>query len=60
MKRTIVFFVSTFFLTACTPGIGIGVPVGKIGYAGVGVNKNGLHPSAGVRVAPHVGVGVSL
>jgi|GEM_PF-3195367 len=46
------------FLSGCTPGIGVGLPVGKVGYAGVGVNKNGLHPSAGVRVAPHVGVGL--
>ena len=45
-------------MNACTPGIGIGVPVGPAGYVGVGVNKNGVHPSAGVR-AGSVGVGVS-
>ena len=47
-------------MNACTPGIGVGVPVGNVGYAGVGVNKNGVHPSAGVRVASNVGVGVAL
>jgi hypothetical protein len=47
-----------FFLNACTPGIGIGVPVGPAGYVGVGVNKNGVHPSAGVSTGS-VGVGVS-
>jgi len=46
-------------LTACTPGIGIGILLGPVGFVGVGVNKNGLHPSAGVRAGP-VGVGVDV
>lgn len=46
------------FLNACTHGIGVGIPVGSAGYVGVGVNKNGVHPSAGVR-AGSIGVGVS-
>ena len=60
MKIILLLLFSIFFLTGCTPGIGVGVPVGKVGYAGVGVNKNGVHPSVGVRVAPHVGVGAAL
>ena len=60
MLRFTFTLVLLIFLSGCTPGIGVGLPVGKVGYAGVGVNKNGLHPSVGVRVAPHVGVGTAL
>ena len=52
--------ITMILLNVCTPGIGMGIPIGKLGYIGVGVNKNGVHPSAGVRVAPRVGVGVGL
>ncbi len=58
MKRTFLLSITALALNACTPGIGIGIPSGPIGFAGVGVNKNGLHPTAGVR-AGSVGVGVS-
>jgi len=58
MKRTFLLFMIALSLNTCTPGIGIGVPLGPVGFASVGVNKNGLHPSAGVRAGP-VGVGVS-
>lgn len=60
MLKLVLSIIIMIYLNGCTPGIGVGLPVGKVGYAGVGVNKNGLHPSAGVRVAPHVGVGVAL
>jgi len=49
---------ASLFLTACTPSIGIGIPIGGIGFVGVGANKNGIHPTAGVHAGP-VGVGVS-
>jgi len=49
---------ASLFLTACTPGIGIGLPVGNIGFLGVGINKNGIHPNVGVRAGP-VAIGVS-
>ena len=58
MKKTFFLLLSSLLLNACTPGIGIGVPLGPVGFVGVGVNKNGVHPSAGVRSGP-VGVGVS-
>lgn len=58
MKKTFLLFITAFTLNACTPGIGIGIPLGPIGFAGVGVNKNGLHPTVGVHAGP-VGVGVS-
>ena len=51
-------FITALTLNACTPGIGIGIPLGSVGFAGVGVNTNGLHPTAGVRAGP-VGVGLS-
>ena len=60
MFRFILALIFILFLNGCTPGVGVGIPVGKIGYAGVGVNKYGVHPSFGVIVAPHVGVGVAL
>ncbi|MEA2047006.1 MAG: hypothetical protein U9O64_01010 [Campylobacterota bacterium] len=58
MKKTFIVLLSALFLTACTPGVGIGLPLGPVGFVGVGVNKNGVHPTAGVRAGP-VGVGVS-
>ncbi len=58
MKIIFIFLLLGFLLTACTPGIGIGIPVSKMGYIGVGANKNGLHTNAGVHYGP-VGVGVS-
>lgn len=58
MKKTFLFFITALTLTACTPGIGIGIPLGPVGFVGVGANKNGLHPTAGVRAGP-VGVGIS-
>ena len=58
MKRISTLLFLSFFFTACTPGIGIGIPIGGAGFVGVGVNKNGVHPSAGVHAGP-VGVGVS-
>ena len=58
MKRTCSLLITALALNACTPGIGIGIPLGPVGFVGVGVNKNGAHPTAGVR-AGSVGVGVS-
>jgi len=58
MKTIFTLLTLALFLTSCTPGIGIGIPVGKIGYIGVGANKNGISPSAGVHAGP-VAVGVS-
>ena len=58
MKRTFFLLITALTLNACTPGIGIGIPLGPVGFVGVGVNKNGLHPTAGVHAGP-VGVGVS-
>lgn len=58
MKKIIFLLLSVLFLGACTPGVGIGLPIGPAGFVGVGVNKNGVHPTAGVRAGP-VGVGVS-
>ena len=60
MFKLTLFLIGIILLNGCTPGIGLGIPVGKLGYVGVGVNKNGLHPSAGVRVAKGVGVGAAL
>jgi hypothetical protein len=58
MKNIFILLILALFFTACTPGIGIGIPVGKIGYVGVGANTNGVHTSAGVHSGP-VAVGVS-
>lgn len=58
MKKIYLLLITAFILNACTPGIGIGIPLGPVGFAGVGINTNGLHPTAGVRAGP-VGVGVS-
>jgi len=58
MKKLLFFVVSLFIFNGCTPGIGIGIPLGPVGFVGVGANKNGLHPTAGVHAGP-VGVGVS-
>jgi len=58
MKKILLFLIIALTLNACTPGIGIGIPLGPVGFAGVGVNKYGVHPTAGVRAGP-VGVGVS-
>ena len=58
MKITLPLLFSLLILNACTPGVGIGIPLGPVGFVGVGVNKNGVHPNAGVR-AGNVGVGVS-
>ncbi len=58
MKKTFLLLLSALFLNACTPGIGIGIPLGPVGFVGIGANKNGIHPSAGVRAGP-VGIGVS-
>ena len=58
MKKIFLLLLSSLFFNACTPGIGIGIPLGPVGFVGVGANKNGLHPTAGVR-AGSVGVGVS-
>lgn len=58
MKKIYLLLITAFILNACTPGIGIGIPLGPVGFAGVGINKNGIHPTAGVRAGP-VGVGVS-
>ncbi|HIQ47810.1 MAG TPA: hypothetical protein EYH57_09345 [Sulfurovum sp.] len=58
MKKILLALITLFMLNACTPGIGLGIPVGPIGFVGVGVNKNGVHPTAGVHAGP-VGVGVS-
>ena len=58
MKKTFLLLITGLTLNACTPGIGIGIPLGPVGFVGVGVNKNGVHPNAGVR-AGSVGVGVS-
>lgn len=57
MKKIFWLVLSVFFFNACTPGVGIGIPLG-VGFVGVGVNKNGIHPTAGVHAGP-VGVGVS-
>jgi len=59
MKNITLFLLFAVFLNACTPGIGIGIPLGPIGFVGVGVNKNGVHPTAGVHAGP-VGVGVDV
>ena len=58
MKNIFTLLLLSLFFTACTPGIGIGIPIGRIGYVGVGANKNGVHTSAGVHSGP-VAVGVS-
>ncbi len=58
MKSTFLLLITALSLNACTPGIGIGIPLGSIGFVGVGVNENGVHPTAGVYAGP-VGVGVS-
>ena len=58
IKKIFLLLMSALFLNACTPGIGVGVPVGSAGYMGVGVNQNGVHTSAGVH-SGSVGVGVS-
>lgn len=59
MKKYLLMSLCLLLFTACTPGIGIGLPLGPIGFVGVGVNKDGLHPSAGVHAGP-VGVGVDV
>lgn len=58
MKSLVKLLFVALFLHGFTPGIGIGIPLGPVGFVGVGANKNGIHPTAGVRAGP-VGVGVS-
>jgi len=58
MKKIFLLLLSALFLNACTPGIGIGVPLGPVGFVGVGVTENGVRPVAGVHAGP-IGVGVS-
>lgn len=58
MKKLLYLLFSLLILNGCTPGIGFGIPLGPVGFVGVGANKDSLHPTAGVHAGP-VGVGVS-
>ena len=42
MKKLFLGCITILMLNACTPGIGFGIPLGPIGYVGVGVNKKAL------------------
>ncbi len=58
MKRFILFFLTLFFLTACTPGIGIGV--GGFAASGNGVAASEIHADSQTGVHGSVAMGTDI